>query len=287
MKLITVAVALFAAGCAQSGAPTKGETTESLGSTQQALTASIAVSGFANLYQNWQGMDGYSTGGAQPAVSTGINACSGGTVTVTSTGCAVDDGPNCTGPNGYADLFRGLPVYALIGAWSTDPSVLTADTAASAPFFVGADATLTAPTGAGPYYLFLGENDGNFGDNGAGYTSIVSSDDSCGCSDMDSDGVCDDDDNCPDVENPYQQDCDGDGVGNACEQVEVPVCASFPETGCYWMENFSGNFCWIPANGASDFGQCFALDSCDGGLGQSGGGCYKWADGSDGARYPW
>ncbi|AUX32191.1 uncharacterized protein SOCE836_043280 [Sorangium cellulosum] len=28
------------------------------------------------------------------------------------------------------------------------------------------------------------------------------------------------------------------------------------------------------------------MDSCDGGLGASGGGCYKWADGSDEDRYP-
>ncbi|WP_159397669.1 hypothetical protein [Sorangium cellulosum] len=53
------------------------------------------------------------------------------------------------------------------------------------------------------------------------------------------------------------------------------------------MENTSGNYCWVPASWAGSVDDCYALDSCDGGLGQSGGGCYKWADSSDGDRYPW
>jgi hypothetical protein len=65
------------------------------------------------------------------------------------------------------------------------------------------------------------------------------------------------------------------------------TCASFEGTGCYWMENTSGNYCWVPADWAPSIEDCFAMDSCDGGLGQSGGGCYKWADGSDGERAPW
>jgi hypothetical protein len=40
----------------------------------------------------------------------------------------------------------------------------------------------------------------------------------CGaCTDTDSDGVCDIDDNCPAVANPTQTDTDGDGIGDACD----------------------------------------------------------------------
>ncbi len=56
---------------------------------------------------------------------------------------------------------------------------------------------------------------------------------------------------------------------------------------CYWMENTSGNFNWVPAGWAPSKQDCYAQDSCDGGLGQSGGGCYKWATDPQAARQPW
>lgn len=47
------------------------------------------------------------------------------------------------------------------------------------------------------------------------------------------------------------------------------------EPQCYWMENYTGDSCWLPTS--YDEAQCFALNSCGEGGGQSGGGCYMWA----------
>ncbi|MBL3597356.1 hypothetical protein JMM63_17610 [Rhodovulum sulfidophilum] len=56
---------------------------------------------------------------------------------------------------------------------------------------------------------------------------------------------------------------------------------------CFWMSTDSGNP-WVPApQGDVDKDKCFALDSCDGGKGESGGGCYKWAASADAPREPW
>ena len=65
--------------------------------------------------------------------------------------------------------------------------------------------------------------------------------------------------------------------------------SSLADTGkCFWMENYTGNYTWVDAPyGNVDKEECYALDSCDGGLGQSGGGCYKWAITADGDRIPW
>ncbi|PHV10843.1 hypothetical protein CSQ89_14130 [Chitinimonas sp. BJB300] len=60
---------------------------------------------------------------------------------------------------------------------------------------------------------------------------------------------------------------------------------------CYWMENRTGKFTWVKASSvyrsAITKKQCFGLDSCDGGEGRSGGGCYKWADSADAPRQSW
>ena len=64
------------------------------------------------------------------------------------------------------------------------------------------------------------------------------------------------------------------------------VCAVQKGEGCYWMENTSGAYCWVPWTDTT-IDRCWQLDSCDGGAGLSGGGCYKWSDGSSGERHPW
>ncbi|OED38156.1 hypothetical protein AB833_20985 [Chromatiales bacterium (ex Bugula neritina AB1)] len=67
------------------------------------------------------------------------------------------------------------------------------------------------------------------------------------------------------------------------------VCANEPlGTQCYWMENSSGNYCWVKSpSGVGDINSCKALDSCNGGGGASGGGCYKWAECPNCNRFPW
>ena len=73
--------------------------------------------------------------------------------------------------------------------------------------------------------------------------------------------------------------------GSACVATSgCTTTASTPGASCFWMQNY-GSFAWVPAY--SDYSGCRALDSCDGGAGQSGGGCYKWSVGSDGCRSPW
>jgi hypothetical protein len=61
----------------------------------------------------------------------------------------------------------------------------------------------------------------------------------------------------------------------ASEPLADGPCTFYAGVGCYWMENSTGNYCWIPAG--KNQRACFELDSCGGGLGRSGGGCYKWS----------
>ena len=63
------------------------------------------------------------------------------------------------------------------------------------------------------------------------------------------------------------------------------------DTTCYWMENYSGKFEWVATENALgkkyDKEECFNVDSCDGGLGGSYGGCYKWAKTANSPRFEW
>ncbi len=63
--------------------------------------------------------------------------------------------------------------------------------------------------------------------------------------------------------------------------------SSLAADACFWMQNTSG-YPWVPApQGQISKQDCFNLDSCDGGKGYSGGGCYKWAASKDAPRQPW
>lgn len=44
---------------------------------------------------------------------------------------------------------------------------------------------------------------------------------------------------------------------------------------CYWMSVDGSR--WEKQSAATTKERCFQLDSCSGGEGESGGGCYKWA----------
>jgi hypothetical protein len=62
----------------------------------------------------------------------------------------------------------------------------------------------------------------------------------------------------------------------------VSACASFnpfaprveAHAQCYWLSNVTN--AWQAMPEADTRQRCYQLDSCSGGEGQSGGGCYKW-----------
>ncbi len=66
-------------------------------------------------------------------------------------------------------------------------------------------------------YLANPANLASIHDNAPGCNSRAEVETACACDDADSDGICDDDDNCPDTPNPAQEDVDNDGVGDACD----------------------------------------------------------------------
>jgi hypothetical protein len=181
-------------------------------------SASLSVTGFANLYQD-QWPETVREGSQSPP-HLPVCIAPGQALSLVATGCTVADAKDCTGPDGGIHMweFRGLPVYTLIGQWSRSRHVLSAETAVGASFFVGSAVDVVAPAEPGRYTLFLGENDGNFVDNGGAYEVVATYDDSALCPpDTDDDEVADADDNCPNAANADQGDEDGDGLGDACD----------------------------------------------------------------------
>lgn len=91
---------------------------------------------------------------------------------LTATGCVIDLGSQCTGPDYMGGLFRELPVYGLIGVWSDSATAISPiDHILPNPaFFIGALLEFAVPDFGAPLYLYMATNDGNFSDNGGAYT---------------------------------------------------------------------------------------------------------------------
>lgn len=54
---------------------------------------------------------------------------------------------------------------------------------------------------------------------------------------------------------------------------------------CFWLSDQDGG--WVPRPDLEDYYACHEMDSCSGGAGMSGGGCYKWATGANETGLPW
>lgn len=74
------------------------------------------------------------------------------------------------------------------------------------------------------------------------------------------------------------------GALSACATREEPESPAATAQ-CYWLSNEGAG--WVSRPDLTDAELCFEMDSCSGGVGLSGGGCYKWALGADAPATPW
>ena len=91
-------------------------------------------------------------------------------LTITATGLVEDFSTTSTDADGLDSIFRGLPVYSMIGLWSSTGDSITA---LGESFFIGTNNVLDAPS-SGTSFLFLAENDGIFSDNYGQYNVTIS-----------------------------------------------------------------------------------------------------------------
>ncbi len=150
----------------------------------QALVITTTVAGTANLYYDSWGhafdsslaesdpgfnIEYSALGRGTPAEAVNYAFSSGQSLSIEATGAVVDWGTTYTDPTGTSATganegwdFRNLPVYSLIGVWSSSSSLIEP---INSPFYIGSSLDLITPMVAGSLYLFLGENDGYFRDN--------------------------------------------------------------------------------------------------------------------------
>ena len=79
------------------------------------------------------------------------------------------------------------------------------------------------------------------------------------CEDDDGDEICAEEDNCPEVSNPYQADAHGDGVGNACDDLDQATCDPETVTLLVFGEDLETATLTIPVEGCS----CAAAEGMD------------------------
>ena len=137
----------------------------------------LAVSSKADIYEHLDPPT-VAIGGTNAVAVPKLRLCPGQEVIITAaTNCLRVDGGmagNCVGPEGDTNrLYRGLPLFSLIGCWSHSPKVLDSNTVASLPFYIGTNTLFAAPTEPGDYYLFLGENEDILQDNSGDYAVTV------------------------------------------------------------------------------------------------------------------
>jgi hypothetical protein len=77
-----------------------------------------------------------------------------------------------------------------------------------------------------------------------------------GCPDADGDGICDPEDNCIDTPNPDQADLDGNGIGDACEEVCCQLCTGETIT-------TTADQCALSGGDAVDHGLCCPVICCE------------------------
>lgn len=97
---------------------------------------------------------------------------SGDQLNISAGGCVVDLGSTCTEPGYLGGDFRDLPVYSLIGLWSTSAAEIVALDAISVnpAFLIGNFLNLVVPDFTSALYLFMATNDGIFSDNSGAYS---------------------------------------------------------------------------------------------------------------------